>query len=286
MVVPRVIGVTADVRRGDTGSYVPSAEVARRLPPIHLGEAAHEAFYRCGANERRLAAVAFLRRRRQPAADEFEPPPGVEVPEGMTAVPVEKIDEWAEQLAAEASEMAVSKPAPDFVDLSAKVVIPTVCGRERSDAVAGGGTHQLGYNIFLLGYWCRAVEMRALKTSERSAAVTERLRAVHALGSGEWFGTLQRASYGLAGYDAGEEELIGGLRSVLPQGMGDDFRLRYALTSVLGIRDAIEAEHPGASEPLAPPEMRECWEAGYWMRAVSLSLPDDAQRELADQGQG
>lgn len=226
--------------------------------------------------------MGFLRRPRQQPAAEVESPPGVEVPEGMTAVPTEQIDEWAGQLAAEASEMAVSRPAPGFVDLSAKVALGTVCGRERADSF-DGGTHQLGYNTFLLGYWCRAAEMRALSTNEASAAIAARLQALHdsAPGGLEWFGTVQAAAYGLAGFDAGAEELIAALRAALPQDMGDDFRLRYALAAVLGIRDAIDAQHPGASDPLAPPEMRECWEAGYWMRAVSLSAPDEALHELA-----
>jgi hypothetical protein len=226
--------------------------------------------------------MGFLRRSQKPDSAPPAPPPGVEVPEGMTAVPTEQIDEWAGQLAGEASEMAVSKPAPGFVDLSAKVALATVCGGERAESFPGG-TNQLGYNIFLLGYWCRAAEMRALSTNEASAAVAARLQAVHDSGPDgrDWFGTLQAAAYGLAGYDAGDEELIAALRAALPQDMGDDFRLRYALTAVLGIRDAIDAQYPGASDVLAPPEMRECWEAGYWLRAVSLSAPDEAHRELA-----
>jgi hypothetical protein len=228
--------------------------------------------------------MGFFRRRQQPAVDEFEPPPGIDVPEGMTAVPVEKITEWVDQLASEASEMAVSKKAPDFIDISAKVALPTVCGSDRADTFPGG-THLLGYNVFLLGYWCRAVEMRTLATNEASAEVAGQLRIAHdsRLWGEEWFGTLQGASYGLAGFDEGAEDLIAALRSVLPQDMGKDFRLHYALAAAIGIRDTIDAQHPGASTPLAPPEMRECWEAGYWMRALSVSTPDEAHIELRNE---
>jgi hypothetical protein len=98
----------------------------------------------------------------------------------------------------------------------------------------------------------------------------------------EWFGTLQRASYGLAGYPiAAPEELIAALRAALPQDMGADFRLRYAAIAVTATRDAIDERHAGASAPMTPAEMAECWHVGYWMRALYRSLPDEARSEFA-----
>jgi hypothetical protein len=103
------------------------------------------------------------------------------------------------------------------------------------------------------------------------------------VGGEDWFATLQAASYGLVGWDEGAEDLIDALRSLVPQEMGAEFYLRYGTAAISGIHDAIEAQHPGASTPLEPGEMAECWQAGYWMRAVSLSLPDEAHAELARQ---
>jgi hypothetical protein len=225
--------------------------------------------------------MGFFRRRQQPAVDEFKPPPGIDVPEGMTAVPVEKLTEWADQLANEASEVAVSKKAPDFVDLAAKVALPNVCGADRADAFSGG-TQLLGYNLFLLGYWCRTAEMGAVAANEVSADVTGYLQVAHDRGlwGDDWFATLAGASYALAGLAEGSEDLAAAFRSALPQDLGDDFRRHYAAVAIAGISDAIDAQRPGASEPLAPAEMRGCWEVGYWMRTVAVSLPDGAHIEF------
>ena len=225
--------------------------------------------------------MGFLRRRQSPSVGQFDPPPGLDVPEGMAAVPAEEVHAWAEKLVSEASEMAVSKKAPAAIDLCAKVALSAVCG-DRADAFPGG-TNLLGYNLFLLGYWCRTAEMRALAINEASAEVADQLRIAHdrGLGGEEWFGTLQGTSYGLAGWDEGAEDIIAALRSLLPQDMGAEFRVRYAATAIYGIRDAINDQHPGASTPLTAAEMAECWEAGYWMRAVSISLPDEAHIELS-----
>jgi len=135
-------------------------------------------------------------RQEQPAADEFEAPPGIDVPEGMAAVPEEQIIEWPEQLASEANEMAGSRKVPDFIDLCAKIVLPAVCGDDRARTFPAG-TNLLGWNLFVFGYWCRAVEMRALATNDASAEVAGQLRTAHesGLGGAEWFGTLQGASY-------------------------------------------------------------------------------------------
>lgn len=228
--------------------------------------------------------MALFRRRQQPEADKYEPPPGVDVPPGMTAIPVEKLTEWVGQLTDEASEMAVSKQAPDFVDLSAKVALGDICGRDRVAAFPGG-THLLAYNLLLLGYWCRTAEMRALSASEVSADVSAYLQIAHdrAVWGDDWFATLTGTSHMLAGLVDGSDDLADALRSALPQDAGDDFRRYYAAAAVAGIRDAIDAQHPGASDPLTPTEMRGCWEVGYWMRAVSVSLPDAAHIELASQ---
>jgi hypothetical protein len=229
--------------------------------------------------------MGWWRRGQQPAAEEFEAPPGIDVPEGMAAVPEEQVIEWAEQLASEANEMAGSRKVPDFIDRCAKIVLPAVCGDDRGRTFSGG-TNLLGWNLFVFGYWCRAVEMRTLARNEASAEVAGQLRIAHdsGLGGKEWFGTLQGASYGLAGFDEeGAGDLITALRSVLPRDAGGNFRLRLAAATIIGIRDAIDAQHPGASTPLTSPEMRMCWEVGYWMRAVSISLPDEPHIELREQ---
>ena len=172
--------------------------------------------------------------------DEFEPPPGIHVPEGMAAVPVEQITEWAGQLVDEASQMAVSKKAPDFVELSAKVALPSVCGRDRPHTFAAP-TNLLGYNLFLLGYWCRAAEMQAVAADEVAADVAGYLRVAHDRGlwGEDWFVTLGGASHALAGLVEGAEDLAEAFRSALPQDMGEDFRHCYAAAAIAGMVDAI-----------------------------------------------
>jgi hypothetical protein len=228
--------------------------------------------------------MGFLRRRHHPAADEFDPPSDIDVPEGMAAVPEEKVIEWAGQLVSEANEMAVSKTLPDVIDLCAKVALEAVCGNDRARAFPGG-THLLGYNLFLHGYWCRAAEMRMLARNEASAEVADQLRIAHARGLGgeEWFGTLQGASYGLAGWDEGVEDLIAAVRSALPQDAGAAMHQYCSATALAALCEGIDAQHPGASPPLTRSEMRECWDVGYWMRAVSMSLPDEAHIEFRQQ---
>lgn len=200
----------------------------------------------------------------------------------MTAVPEEKLIEWAGQLVSDANEMAVSKKLPDVVDPCAKVALEAVCGDERVHAFPPG-TSLLGYNLFLHGYWCRAAEMRKLATNEASTEVAEQLRIAHdrGLGGEEWFGTLQGASYGLAGWDEGVEDILAAVRSVLPQDMGAAMHGYCAAMALTALCEGIDAQHPGASTPLTPSEKRECWEVGYWMRAMWMSLPDEAQIELA-----
>src|SRR4051794_24753213 len=125
--------------------------------------------------------MGFFRRRQESRVDRPEPPAGVDVPPGMVAVPDDQIMDMAAQLSDEASELAVTKPAPNFVDLMAKVTLPQLYGAEGS-AEFPGGAQLLGYNLCLLGYWCRAVEMRAVQSSEVAPSVSGYLEVAHERG--------------------------------------------------------------------------------------------------------
>lgn len=227
--------------------------------------------------------MGFFRRRHEPAADAFEPPPDIDVPEGMVAVPDEKIMDWASQLSDEASEMATGRPAPQFVDLAAKVGLLQLYG-ERVAAFPRG-SQLLGYNVFLLGYWCRAAELQSLEATEVSAPIAEYLEVTHdrAVWGDDWFQTLIGASVALAGMADGMEDIVRAFRSAMPEDLGDEFRRYYAGVATYSMCGAIDEQHPGSSDVLTPAEWQKCWEVGYWMRAVAISLPDAAHVELAGQ---
>jgi hypothetical protein len=226
--------------------------------------------------------MGFLRRRSSRDRDDPVDVP-VDVPAGMAAVSTDEMAGWAQQLADEASELAVSREVPQAIDLSAKTALPAVHGEASALHAA---TPLLAYNLFLLGYWCREVELRVLGHGEADAAVTRELEKAHARGPGgkEWLGTLQAAAYGLAGWDEEDPEIIAAVRERLPANTGEHFHEVYAVTGTVAVRDAIDAQHPGASEPLSGSEMRMCWEVGYWMRAVSICLPDAAHAEFEAHG--
>jgi hypothetical protein len=213
----------------------------------------------------------------------------MEVPEGMVAVPMEQLDDWAVQLAREALDLMSDQDPPDFIDLSADIALGAVCGIERAETFPDA-TNRLAYNLFLSGYWCRLVEMRALKLNETSPEMTNQLRLAHQrLESEDWFATLQRVAYGLAGamgYEDDQDDmeaLVADWEAALPQDAGEEFRLSYGAFSTEAICEAGKLSDPGAGDYLSPADVRFVWDAGYWMRAVSLSLPDEAHKEFREQ---
>jgi len=182
-------------------------------------------------------------------ADQSERPRDLEIPEGMAAIPADRASDMAAQLADEASEMAVSRPAPSFVDLSAKVALISATGENRVDGLAGG-TQLLGYNLYLLGHWCRAAEMAAIDTDEVSHSIADYLKIAHdkQLWGDDWFGTLAGASHNLAVASDEPDEIVGAFHSALPDDTGENFRDYYAAVSISGMAETIDAPHPGGFE--------------------------------------
>jgi hypothetical protein len=179
---------------------------------------------------------------------------------------------------------------PDFIELSADIALGAVSGMERARTFPDA-TARLAYNLFLSGYWCRLVEMRALEISETSPEMSDQLRLAHQqLTAGEdWFETLQRVAYGLAGAKGYEDDwdemqaLVDDWAAALPQDAGEEFQLSYGEFSTEAICEAGKLSDPGAGDYLSSADVRFLWDAGYWMRAASMSLPDDAHRQFREQ---
>jgi hypothetical protein len=220
-------------------------------------------------------------RDRSEQAPPEELPNDLEVPEGMTAVPAQQADEWAGKIVDGASDNSISGRTPPFVDAIAKVAILDVCGRERGMTIPGPGG-LLAYNLELLGYWCRFGEIATLGYPEVHPDMTGLLTTAHdSMGLG-WFEIVQWAAHTLADNADARAQMA----AWLPTSMGDDFRRRLALVAISRIASSIDVQHPGASSLLNPEELLQCWSLGYWMRATSVSLPNEAHIEFDEQNLG
>lgn len=220
----------------------------------------------------------FRGKRRKSAQEEWadEVPDDLEIPEGMAAVPLSKLDEWANEVATAASEKATSPRTPEFVDLYSKVALPDICGREHA-ATLSGGAGLLAYNLRLHGYWCRAEEMRILRNQEPSPSMTHLLTEIHDRHGITWFEVMQRAAHQFSDLSPEERDQT----EALPTDMGDDFRRRLAIVCIQRMAAAVDEQQPGSSSALTSDELYRCWSTGYWLRATSVSLPDAAHAEFA-----
>jgi hypothetical protein len=195
--------------------------------------------------------------------------------DGRVAVPVEQLDEWAHLVIDAASEKATSDPVPPYVDVLGRVTLHDVCGRERAAAMQQSAG-LFAYNLFLLGYWSRAEDLRIQKQPEAS-----RYLGTWMTGAREqfdtWFVTIQWATHALAD----DQDIRHRLAEFIAPGAGDDFRRRLATLGIARMAHAIDERHPGTSAMLTPEEKVRCWTLGYWMRVVSSALSPEADAELA-----
>jgi hypothetical protein len=139
--------------------------------------------------------MGLFHRRAHTPPESLEPVPGVEVPEGMVAVREEDVFRLADQLATEASQLALKKPAPYYIDLNAKAALATF-GRDRVQHLHAA-VSLLAYNLFLLGYWCRVTELDGLEQSDVAPGVTHWFEVTHdeETSGMDWFGTLSALTY-------------------------------------------------------------------------------------------
>lgn len=128
--------------------------------------------------------------------------------------------------------------------------------------------------------------MEAQEASARLTAVLRRLRndlPEHAEG---WFGALQVAAFTLGGATIGTEEeseaLFDELVASVPNDAGEAFRLRLGDHITSGICEGLQETSPGAGDYLSAWDVRNLWDTGYWLRALELSLPEDALAELGE----
>jgi len=206
-----------------------------------------------------------------------------DVPDGMVAVPLEELAEVVRKLLTAADEMGATQETPEYVDLYAKVALREICGEERFRSGLSAGALQLGYNLVRGGYWCRAAEMQAISEPDVSPAVTEFLREVHAHAETDWWGALIGAARYFSTPDSLSDPAIQAVRSAMPPDFGEDFRARFGAAACAVTVQAVEAQWPAAAEPLDASELLQCWIRGYWIRALAVSLPSEAHRELAEQ---
>lgn len=228
--------------------------------------------------------MGFLRRRRQ-RRDETDP--SGPAPPRMAWVREEDVDDWAVQLASETINR-MSDPLPQYLSDSADVALGALKGMEPAQEFPEE-TRRLAYNLVLVGYWTRVTLMGVLNAEEASTALTTVLRRLrndvpeHAEG---WFGALQVAAYTLGGATIGTEEeselLFDELVAAVPDDAGEQFRARLAEHITGAICEAVQEFDPGASDYLSAWDVHNLWEAGYWLRALEPSLPEEALAELGE----
>ena len=192
---------------------------------------------------------------------------------GLVAVPIEQLDEWAHPVIDAASERAGSAPVPPYVDVLSKLTLQTVCGERAATMEQSAGL--LAYNLFLLGYWSRAEDLRIQKQPEASQYLGTWMTGAREQFD-TWFVTIQWAARTLAN----EPEIRHRLAEFIAPGSGDDFRRRLAARGIARMSYAIDEAHPGTSTMLTPEEKLQVWILGYWMRVVDTALPPEAQADL------
>jgi hypothetical protein len=226
-----------------------------------------------------------LFRRRRPRSDEFEAPPGLEVPEGMVAIPPEQVAQMTATLVDTASDMAVARTAPNYATLAARVALLNFGGDDDGEKQGMHGGHQLAYNLFLLGYWCRVAEFDLVREPETSPDIEDFLFAMYERQTwgDDWFSTLCGASHLLA-VRSPEDDGIADVHDALPIGVGHDFRRAFLAEAVESMTRAVESGFPGAMTFTTDDDRRTICGTGYWMRALSVSLPDEAHAEFASAG--
>lgn len=192
---------------------------------------------------------------------------------GLVAVPIEQLDEWAHPVIDAASDRAGSDPVPPYVDVLSKLTLQTVRGERAAKMEQGAGL--LAYNLFLLGYWSRAEDLRIQKQPETSQSLGTWMTGARERFD-TWFVTIQWAARTLAD----DPDIRHRLAEFIAPGAGDDFRRRLAALGIARMSYAIDERHPGTSAMLTSEEKLRCWILGYWMRVVSSALSPEAQAEL------
>jgi hypothetical protein len=198
-----------------------------------------------------------------------------------------RLDDWAVQLASDAVSRLSDEP-PEYMTLSADIALEALRGQEPAQQFPDE-THRLAHNLVLGGYWARVAVMGTLGTQESSTALTAVLRRLrldvpeHAEG---WFGALQVAAYTLGGAtigaEADSERLLSDLHAAVPDDAGEPLRLRVAEHVTSAIREGLSVTSPGADDYLSAWDVHNLWEVGYWLRALELSLPEEALAELGE----
>jgi hypothetical protein len=225
------------------------------------------------------ANVALFRRRKGDGIAASSAAP-LDVPEGMTAVPIEQINEWAKTLSQEAAQLYDETP-PAWLDLAHQRVfltdeIKAVLGPTAIPANLPTDDHMLMYSAARMGTVSRGVELDAAGEPHANEVLTEFLSYSYdqKTWGEDWFAIVCGAAFALVNAarhrsdDETERELLA------PEGLGTDLRDRFSLYGLANLTERV------GEERLLTTVLICCWDYGYYLGAVVASLPSQAWADL------